>query len=104
MPYPYEKFGCWDQGKSALTKLYLSKTEYNQPGVMGGVSQIELIITHFYTNPNFLLAIWKYLAHVCTGSENNVESTWPGVVYHQCNLKLQPPPPSAIDTKKFNIL
>ena len=46
VPDPYEKCGCWDQGKSDLTKLYLSKSDYKQPGAMFGVSQIILFLTH----------------------------------------------------------
>ena len=60
---------------------------------MGKVSKIELIITHFYINPIFLLAIWKDLAHVCTNTENNVESMGHGMVFPQENIKLQYPVP-----------
>ena len=36
--------------------------QYSALGAMGQFSNIELNITHFYTRPNFLLALWKDLA------------------------------------------
>ena len=31
---------------------------------MGQLSKTELNLTHFYTNPNFILALWKDLAEL----------------------------------------
>ena len=98
VPDLYNKLGCWYQGKSDLIKIYLRKTDYKESGDMGKVSKIELTITHFYINPNFVLAIWKDLAHVCTGTENNVESMGHGVVFPKGRIKLQYPAPPPIHT------
>ena len=41
---------------------------------MSGVSQIELIIMHFYTNPNFLLGIWKDIDELNTKQLRSFEN------------------------------
>ena len=37
---------------------------YSAPDAMGHFSKRELNLMHFYTNPNFLLALWKNLAEL----------------------------------------
>ena len=37
---------------------------YSAPDAMGHFSKTELNLTHFYTTPNFLLDLWKYLAEL----------------------------------------
>ena len=37
---------------------------YSATYAMGHLSKTELNITHFYTNPKFLLSLWKDLAEM----------------------------------------
>ena len=46
------------------TKSRKHNIYYIAPDAMGQLSNTELNITHFYTNPNFLFCIWKDLAEL----------------------------------------
>ena len=47
---------------------------------MGHLSKIALNLTHFYTNPNFLLALWRDLAEL---SQKQLEVLKKSNVKHQ---------------------
>ena len=46
-------------GSCKVNSIHYFGTDYIAPYGMGHLSKTELNPTHFYTNPNFLLGIWK---------------------------------------------
>ena len=50
--------------------IFFARATYRQPDTILHLSQTQLIQTHIYTNPYFLLAPWKYL------TEMNPKQRW----------------------------
>ena len=63
------------------------KFTYSAPYGKGHFSNTELNLTHFYTNPNFLLDIWKYIAELFQKQLEVLKKVLFGEVMREINIR-----------------
>ena len=67
---------------------YVMSLIYSVPDTMGHLSNTELNLTHFNTNPNFLLDLWKDIAELIQKQVKNLKKYF---LVELCGKEIYPP-------------